>query len=181
ATGLSRLVMVARKASASFSTAVCLAALLRPFLSVFLAASAAPTAVTAQATRIKGARIQDRMLETLPQTLGHRQRGRCVVTDRALMRATLIVLLCSAFLGFGCKQGAGVRCVQDSDCETGHCMGAGVQGGHCAATTTGGTQTGTGGSTGEGGQGAAGDTGQGGAGQDGSASDAQAAADASLD
>jgi len=98
------------------------------------------------------------------------------------MRATLIVLLCSAFLGFGCKQGAGDRCVQNSDCETGICVGASVQGGHCASTTTGGTETGTGGSSGEGGgQGAAGDTGQGGAGQDGSASDAQAAADASHD
>jgi len=97
------------------------------------------------------------------------------------MRATLIVLLSSAFLGFGCKQGAGDRCVQDSDCEIGHCVGASVQGGHCAATTTGETETGTGGSSAEGGAGGQGATGQGGAVQDGSASDAQAAADASLD
>ena len=124
-----------------------------------------------------------------------------MVTDRAFMRATLIVFLSSAFLAVGCKQGLGDRCVQNSDCSTGICVGASVQGGHCAATSTVGTETGSGGSgaeTGSGGSGggagaggegggaagqgaAAGATGQGGTVQDGSASDAQGATDATVD
>ena len=62
------------------------------------------------------------------------------------MRAVLIgFYLSSAFLAVGCKQGNGDRCVQNSDCSSGICVGASVQGGHCAANTT--NDTGTGGST----------------------------------
>ncbi len=80
------------------------------------------------------------------------------------MRALLIgVYLSSAFLAVGCKQANGDRCVQNSDCSSGICVGASVQGGHCAASTT--TETGTGGSTGTGGQtGTGGEAGQGGGG-----------------
>ncbi len=88
------------------------------------------------------------------------------------MRATLIVFLSSAFLAIGCQQGIGDRCVQNSDCSSGICVGAGVQGGQCRATAT---LTGTGGGTGSGGSagegGAGGEAGQGG-GQGGSTSDA---------
>jgi hypothetical protein len=107
------------------------------------------------------------------------------------MRATLIVLLSSAFLAVGCKQGPGDRCVQNSDCSTGMCLNVSVQGGHCASSSSGATDTGTGGSEAEGGSGAeggaagqagaggsagqageAGAAGQGGAGQGGSGIDA---------
>ncbi|MES1164380.1 MAG: hypothetical protein ABUR63_01375 [Verrucomicrobiota bacterium] len=88
------------------------------------------------------------------------------------MRAVLIgFYLSSAFLAVGCKQANGDRCVQNSDCSSGICVGASVQGGHCAANTT--IETGTGGSTsstggqngtgGQGGQGG-GEAGQGGGG-----------------
>ena len=88
------------------------------------------------------------------------------------MRAVLIgFFLSSAFLTVGCKQGNGNRCVQDSDCSSGICVGASVQGGHCAASTT--NETGTGGSTSTGGQtGSGGEAGQGGGGAGGSDSDA---------
>ncbi|HVY40219.1 MAG TPA: hypothetical protein VHM31_19905 [Polyangia bacterium] len=80
------------------------------------------------------------------------------------MRAVLIgFILSSAFLAVGCKQGNGDRCVQNSDCSSGICVGASVQGGRCAANTT--IETGTGGSNGTGGQsGAGGEAGQGGGG-----------------
>ncbi len=58
-----------------------------------------------------------------------------MVTDRALMRATLIVLLSSAFLAVGCKQGIGDRCVQNSDCSSGLCSTSDTpQGGTCLPT-----------------------------------------------
>ncbi len=107
------------------------------------------------------------------------------------MRATLIVFLSSAFLAIGCQQGIGDRCVQNSDCSSGICVGAGVQGGQCRATATlpgTGGGTGSGGSTGEGGAG--GEAGQGGeagsqGGHAGSTSDAgrdaQSPADARVD
>lgn len=79
------------------------------------------------------------------------------------MRATLIVMLSSAILAFGCKQELGDRCVQNSDCASGICVGASVQGGHCASTSTVGTgsdaATATGGSSGQAGQGAGGEGG----------------------
>ncbi len=67
--------------------------------------------------------------------MGHRQPGGCVVTDRALMRATLMMVLCSAFLAVGCQQGVGDRCVQNSDCSSGLCSSSNnPQGGTCLPT-----------------------------------------------
>ena len=62
------------------------------------------------------------------------------------------ILLASALGLFGCQQGLGGRCVQDSDCSSGHCSAQGetAQGGICQAETTG-TTTGTGGTVGTGG------------------------------
>jgi len=108
-----------------------------------------------------------------------------VVTDRALMRAGLIlVFLFSAFLDAGCSQGVNDRCVQNSDCASGICsvQGQSAQGGKCLATvavptTTDAATTGTGGSGGEAGQGGA--SGEGGNGPGGSDGAADAAQDAS--
>ncbi|MFL5307150.1 MAG: hypothetical protein ACJ8F1_18185 [Polyangia bacterium] len=94
------------------------------------------------------------------------------------MRVVLIgFFLSSAFLAVGCKQGNGDRCVQDSDCASGICSRAGVQGGQCAASTT--NETGTGGSRSTGGQSG---SGGGAAGEGGAAGqDAAPASDAAQD
>jgi len=89
------------------------------------------------------------------------------------MRAVFIgLILSSAFLAVGCKQGNGDRCVQNSDCSSGICVGASVQGGHCAANTT--IETGTGGSNATGGQNGTGGE-AGGAGGEGGAGGTDAA------
>jgi hypothetical protein len=165
ATGCRRLAIVVRNASASVCAAVFLGgfvpAVFVCFFDAATAASQSPDSGTAaaQATTTRVARVARRMPDNLPQTLGHRQSSGCVVTERALMRAVLIAFyLSSAFLAVGCKQGNGDRCVQNSDCSSGICVGASVQGGHCAASIT--IGTGTGGSSGAAGQGG----GEGGAG-----------------
>ncbi len=109
-----------------------------------------------------------------------------MVTDRALMRAGLIlVFVSSAFLAAGCQQGVGDRCVQNSDCSSGICSvtGQSAQGGKClasASTVT--TGTGGGAEAGQGGghAGQGGAAGEGGNGQGGSGGGAvDAAQDAS--
>ena len=84
--------------------------------------------------------------------------------------------LFSLFAAFGCSQGLGDRCVQDSDCASGLiCSNRTPMGGVCESTTTVVT-TGAGGSIGAGGQpdagglgGAGGQAGAGGAGAGGQA------------
>ena len=96
-----------------------------------------------------------------------------MVTDRAFMRAGLILVLSSSvFFGAGCSQGIGDRCVLDSDCSSGFCQpqGQSAQGGQCVATPS--SSTGTGGTTGQAGPG--GEAGRGGAGGEGGAAGATA-------
>ncbi len=103
------------------------------------------------------------------------------------------IFVASTALGFGgaCTQGLGGRCVQDSDCASGHCSHGGVstEGGRCiepgGISATGGSGgdtglTGTGGTGGEGGMSNAGGAGgQGGATvHDAASSDAPLSTDA---
>jgi hypothetical protein len=104
------------------------------------------------------------------------------------------LLLACALAGLGCTQGVGGRCVQDSDCESGHCSvtGVTVSAGHCESNTPttlpdGSSSGGAGGSGGSGGaSGAGGSAGSGGASGSGgsggaSGSGGSGASDAAVD
>ena len=72
----------------------------------------------------------------VPQGIGHRQSGGCVVTERPLMRrisfrlrSILVASFFAGLAGFACTQGLGGRCVQNSDCSSGMCSATGADDG----------------------------------------------------
>ncbi len=101
----------------------------------------------------------------VPQGIGHRQSGGCVVTERPRMRrisfrlrSVLVACFFAGLAGIACTQGLGGRCVQDSDCSSGMCSASGetTEGGRCVAPGSTITPPATGGTAGSG---AAGDGG----------------------